>query len=599
MLKKRLLVSFLLVLFTVVLFARVHDYEFVGYDDNWTVTENVRVKMGLSWNNFVWALTTDHAATWQPVTWLSHMAAIDFFGNDAGGHHLINVVFQAANVALLFLFISVLTNTFWPAVAVAWLFAIHPQHVETVCWVASRKDVVCMFFMLLSFISYVYYRRQSGRAKIALYFSVALTLVLAHMSKPMAISMPFLMLFMDFWPLGVLNLRKLDEAKHLFVEKIPFFAMAVCTAVAVYVAQSNFRAPPLEVHDFGERAANAMVSFWIYLYKTFVPIKLAVLYPFPMQGHGVKPIFAVLGIMVLVGSICWFGRKRPWLLMGSAWYLVSFFPMMGWLPIGGGNMAMGDRYIYLPHIGLFIALVWGGLEVLEKLGPERKKPVAVLAGVLVTLVFGTLSWVQVGHWKNSQTLSAHAAKVTEGNYSAYNNLATTYLLDGDYKTAETYYNAALNIRPHHASSLYNMGLMKLKQQKWREGIPYFKKALKTTNFEPDALYNMAYAQYQLGDYVSSQKNVTLSLKYRPGFVKGQVLLSKIRRKLGDDKGANQITSHMMKSSKEERAKTNYRTAMAVLRDNKREQAKSFLKKALQLDPGFEEARKKLAELEGR
>ena len=349
------LIALLLALITLLVYLPVTHSSFLDYDDDDYITNNQMVQNGLTLAGIQWAFTTAHASNWHPLTWLSHMTDCELFGLNPAAHHFVNVLFHAANAVLLFTLVLRLTGALWPAAFVAALFAWHPLHVESVAWVAERKDVLSTFFALLSLLSYVRYAKENRRRC----FWVALAcFALGLMAKPMLVTLPFVMLLLDFWPVQRFNG---STVQRLLIEKIPFFTLAAISCIVTFLVQRNMAVASLELVPMGFRLENVPVAYVAYLSKLIWPSNLAVIYPMPsdFQLPPMKVALAVT-LLIFVSAIVWLNRKRtPYLPVGWLWFLGTLVPVIGLVQVG--TQAFADRYTYFPAIGLFFMVAFGCL----------------------------------------------------------------------------------------------------------------------------------------------------------------------------------------------------------------------------------------------
>jgi tetratricopeptide (TPR) repeat protein len=418
-----IVISVLLAAVTVAVYFQVTRHEFINYDDQEYITDNSIVQQGLTSQGVVWAFTQSYAANWHPLTWLSHMLDCQLFGLRAGGHHLMNVLIHGANVVVLFLLMEYLTRSRWRSVFVAALFALHPLHVESVAWVAERKDVLSAFFGLCSLWAYSAYARRVNEtltSRLPHYLLSCLLLAVGLLSKPMLVTLPFVMLLLDFWPLQRFPIgpSRWQVGGRLLLEKVPFFALAAISCAATLLAQSR-----AIVHEqnlpLTARLANAAISYVRYLEKTFWPTKLAVIYPHP----GLWPTWATVAsvLLLIVISIVVFlqARKRPYLSVGWFWYVGTLVPVIGLVQVGVQSIA--DRYTYLPLIGIFIIVAWGGAECVKLM----KMPLGIVrapATAIITIC-ACLAWHQLKSWRDTESVFLHAAAVVPRNWVAEHNLA--------------------------------------------------------------------------------------------------------------------------------------------------------------------------------
>lgn len=463
---------------TALLFSRALFNGFQTYDDPDYVTGNAQVKSGLNLATVRWAFTTQTAANWHPLTWLSHALDWSLYGAQPTGHHATNVVFHAINAALVFLVLRRLTGAVWASAACAALFAFHPLRVESVAWVAERKDVLSAMFWWLSLLAYVIYaelRAKDLRSAWRWYVLSLATFVLGLLSKPMLVTLPCVLLLLDVWPLGrfaragssnqptpapISNQNQPAKGTvwasasgflSLFAEKLPFFAFSAASCVCTYIAQQKYGVVSDDLPPIG-RLANAAVSVSRYIGKFFWPSKLSVLYPHP----GYWPVAAVIAsaFLVLAVSILalaqW--RRRPWLAVGWLWFLGTLVPVSGIIQVGLQSMA--DRYTYLPIVGLQIALVWSGQALIAWSARARQ----IVAGLIVVWLaaLATVTWQQQAVWKTPFSLFDHAVRVTDKNFLAWNNIGATYSDQQHYAESIPFYRKAIEINPTYALSHSNL-----------------------------------------------------------------------------------------------------------------------------------------------
>ncbi|HEV2691667.1 MAG TPA: tetratricopeptide repeat protein [Verrucomicrobiae bacterium] len=442
------LLALLLALTTLVIYLPAVRHAFVTYDDGDYVTENRMVQNGLTFAGLQWAFTTGHAQNWHPLTWLSHMADCQFFGMNAGAHHAISVLFHAANTALLFLFLLRLTQKIWPAALVAALFAWHPLHVESVAWIAERKDVLSTFFALLTLLSYTDYARNKSGGKLWL---AVLFFALGLMSKPMLVTLPFVLLLLDYWPLQ--RFCSVRDWRPLLVEKIPFFLLTLAACIVTLLVQ---RATEASLHEYPLwfRCENSAVATAKYLLKMAWPDNLAVFYPLTTVSAA-----AVVGSILTLAAIsvaAWIWRKdRPYFIIGWLWFLGTLVPVIGLVQVG--SAAMADRYAYIPSVGIFIIIAFGLEELAGKIPRIRSWLPAGAAVVLIACVVVTER--QLAYWQDTETLFKHALAVTKDNYLAYDNLGLALERQSRPTEALAAYRESLRLDPSHRSLQLCIGNM--------------------------------------------------------------------------------------------------------------------------------------------
>jgi hypothetical protein len=442
---------------------QVGDHEFLNLDDNDYVTENSHVVTGITGSNILWAFSSTEAANWHPITWLSHMADAQIYGMNPRGHHLTNLIIHISSTVLLFLLLFRLTGSRWQSSFVAALFALHPLHVESVAWVAERKDLLSAFFWFLTLFLYSSY---VTKRKPVFYISSLISFVLGLMSKPMLVTIPIVMLLIDLWPLNRYSLKEQEpvrrqllscatQLKALVQEKILFFACSIFSAVITIYAQhkggaiSGFEATPFRL-----RVENAIVSYVEYIAKTIWPHDLAVYYPLPSSIPLWQIICSLLILLLVSVAVIWFGRQHPFLPVGWFWFIITLLPVIGLIQVG--SQAMADRYTYIPHIGLFIIVAWG-IPVLTKKLQYQQGIIALLAGVVI-FSSAALTWRQLGYWRDDVSLYQRDLDVTTDNYIMHNHLGIIYRYKGELDSAIREYKMALAIEPNYPETHNNLGL---------------------------------------------------------------------------------------------------------------------------------------------
>jgi len=459
----------LLIIVTMASYSGTVKNGFVNYDDAVYITKNAAVLKGLSFDGFRWAFTSTYASNWHPLTWLSHMVDIQLFRLNPIGHHLTNLVFHVISVLLLFGFLRSMTAGLWTCAFVAALFALHPLHVESVAWAAERKDVLCAVFGFATFWAYAYYTHHPG---IKRYLLVMTLFALGLMTKPMLVTLPLVLLLLDYWPLERLAINRQCIFK-LAAEKALLLAMTMGSAIITVIAQK----PAIGGFDrigLPIRTANAIVSYCIYLRQLFWPTKLAAIYPYRAHPNPVAVTMCALLLITITIMVLRAGRRRKYLLTGWLWYIVTLVPVIGIVQVG--SQAHADRYTYIPSIGIFMIVSWGLKAIIGRMEIDKKllteiAPVALVAALCV------LTWKQVGCWKNDGTLFSHAIAVTKGNYIAYNNLGYFFERSGRRDDAMAYYQKALNFCPDYAYAHYNLGLLLTDMGRTDEAIVHYRKAL--------------------------------------------------------------------------------------------------------------------------
>ncbi len=457
----------LLIIATCAAFGRIGSNGFINLDDNAYITENHDIQRGINPESLKWALTAVVVSNWHPLTLLSHMLDWQLFGIKASGHHLISLFLHIGSVLFLFLFLNKTTNNIWPSAFAAVVFALHPLRVESVAWAAERKDVLSMFFGMACIYAYAFY---AERSKFSLYFLSLILFALALMSKPMLVTLPFVLMLLDYWPLKRWQEaidepgRGFNSADRLIGEKVPFVLLAIISSIITLWAQNKGGAlASVERLSFSERVINAIISYVAYLEKIFWPVNLAVFYPYELFPLW-KVLISGFILIVITAVVLYYIKKQPFLFVGWFWYLGTLIPVIGLVQVGTQSMA--DRYTYLPSIGIAIMLVWF-IPLLFKREDIRKRiliPVAIAVLAFLTV----LTWQQCGYWKNSVELFNHALQVTKNNYLAHNNLGIALDEKGMTIEAIDHYSEALSIRPDYGPACFNRGnayaALALKQQ---------------------------------------------------------------------------------------------------------------------------------------
>ena len=498
-------ISFLLISITLSVYSQVLQYDFINYDDPLYITENTNIQEGFTLESITWALTSFHASNWHPLTWLSHMTDVQIFGLNPAGHHSINIILHIFNVLLIFHILRRMTNSFWRSAVVSALFAVHPLHVESVAWVAERKDVLSSLFFFITLWSYVGYVEDPKPRR---YLLTILTFSLSLMAKPMVVTLPFLLLLLDYWPLGRISFRNhqyglwAKEAWKLVWEKIPFFILAgVCSLITFLAHKQGGSFLAMSDISLRIRTENALLSYVRYIGKMFWPQDLAVFYPHPgntisaIQVAGAALFLVSISALTVMGS-----RPRPYLIIGWLWYIGMLAPVIGLLQVGAH--AIADRYTYLPLIGLFIIITWGVPDLLRRWSLKNGFLVILTGGVILILTL--LTWHQVQYWENSRTLFEHSLQVTEDNYIAHTNLGA-FLGKGEQKEAAiSHYMEAIRIKPDYWLPYYNLGLISAQQEKFDSAISHFSKVL---NLRP----NHADAHVSLGLIFTKQGKLAMGL----------------------------------------------------------------------------------------
>ncbi|MBI3939494.1 MAG: tetratricopeptide repeat protein [Acidobacteria bacterium] len=587
--RSRLLTIPILLLIPLLGFAQVISHDFVLYDDNMNVTGNRQVQEGLSGAGLRWALTTTHGANWHPLTWLSHMLDCQLFGLNPGGHHLTSLLFHLANTVLLFLVLTQTTGALGRSAIVALLFAIHPLHVESVAWVAERKDVLSTFFWMLTLLAYTAYARRPSPGR---YLRVAVAFVAGLMSKPMLVTLPFVLLLLDYWPLGRYSLhaapfgRQSWTAWKLIREKIPLFVLSAISSFITIAAQRSWGAvQTLEDLSLGARLANVIVSYAKYAQKMTWPAKLAAFYPHP--GHSI-PLWQVgVALLLLLCATAFILRaaaRVPYLAVGWFWYLGTLVPVIGFVQVGG--QAMADRYSYVPLIGLFIILAWGATQLVEKRVYGRAM-LRASAGVLISAL-AVCTWFQVGYWRDTATLFDHAIRAVPDNYLAYNNLGYLLAQEGRLDEAIAQYSEALKIRPRYVHAHNNIGAALAAKGRVDEAMEHYAAALQIRPGQTEAHVNVGIELASRGNVNEAIAQFALALRFDPNDAKAHYNLGLV---LAGQGRSEEAIAHYLAAlrSKPDYAEAHMNLGVALAQAGRLEEAFTHYAQALQLRPGYVDA----------
>ena len=600
----KFIICIFLVISTLAVYWQVQDHEFVNYDDNRYITENGHVQLGLTGENIVWAFTTPYASNWHPMTWLSHMLDYELYGDRPKGHFLTNVLLHITNALLLFMVLFRLTGAIWQSAFVAVLFALHPLNVGSVAWAAERKNVLSTLFWLLTMWVYISYVNNPSIKK---YGWVALFLALGLMSKPMLVTLPFVLLLLDYWPLRRWNIKNTNGSieqttnpvplSRLILEKTPLLLLVIGSIITTLIVQKIGGAvQSLDTYPLKARFINALVSYVSYLQKMVWPSNLSVFYPHP---EGALPVWkGILCGMVLVGitilAVKWI-RKAPYFAVGWFWYLGTLVPVIGIVQVGA--QAMADRYAYVPLIGIFIILAWGISGLLEK-WDQRKKALPIAAGVVI-LVLMVVAWVQVGHWKNSITLFKHAISVTENQYpsfsDAHNNLGRALELKGDIGAAIIHYKNAIKINPKENTGYYNIGeilssISRFEEAKiyYKAAITHYKTAIKSSPNDANVYVNLGYFFEKTGNIDAAITHYKTAIKTNPNRVKAYINLGRMLSGVSRFEEAKTYYEEAIRVKPNSRI-AHYNLANALSRQGDMEKAITHYKTAIKINPDYPQA----------
>jgi protein O-mannosyl-transferase len=510
-------------------YLQVINHGFINYDDGKYILNNPQVINGLSMNSFIWAFTSSYASNWHPLTWLSHIIDFQIFGLDPGMFHLVNVLLHSANTLLLFLILNKMTGELWKSALVAALFAIHPVHVESVAWISERKDVLSTFFWMLTMMGYLWYVQQRN---IQRYLAVLVCYILGLLSKPMLVTLPFVLLLIDFWPLNGGELVQTDgkltnktipvrpiipwsRLSPLIREKIPLLILAMMScSVTFYVQQSGGAMSPLDKLHLGTRLLNALSSYLIYLWKMLVPLKLAVYYPYPSWDYYF--LFSAIGslsmILLITCLVLFVIKTRPYLAVGWFWYLGTLVPVIGIVQVGSQSMA--DRYTYIPLIGIFIMIIWGIGGLIDHRHSKQLLFRVISVIMLFSLIWAT--WVQVGYWKDNETLFRHAIEVTKNNDLAYNSLAKELFNQKKYAQALSLLQDCLKIKRNKFETYNNLGNVLAAMGNLDGSLSSYKESLRLNPHQGTVYFNVGITFYEKRDFKKASEYFQEAVQEDPG-----------------------------------------------------------------------------------
>ena len=522
------LLALLLIGLVMAVYGQVHEFTFVFIDDKEYIYNNPIVKTGLTWQGIVWAFrSVGYANNWHPLTWLSHMTDIQFFGLNPGAHHLVNVAFHATNTTVLFLLLRAMTGFQLRSAFVAALFAVHPLHVESVAWVAERKDVLSALFWLLAVWAYLRFARCPGASK---YLVAILAFTFGLLAKPMVVTLPFVLLLFDYWPLGRLSRKRsgalpggqLRIVVRLVAEKAPFFALAAGSSLMTWYAQANVRST-LESLPFWSRVANALVAYVTYLEQAIWPFRLAIFYPHP--GRTVDLRIAAFALACISGATIFMLRSpRPYLRTGWLWYLGTLVPVIGLVQVG--PQAMADRYTYLPLLGIFILAVWTAGDLLR----DSKHEWALLpTGLVLVALLSLVAWRQAGSWRDNLSLYSQAIEARPSSWMGHSNLAAALEDRGRIEEAINHYQEAIRIRPEFSPAHSNLGLVLLSRGRSAEALWHFSEAVRFSPRNVRMLTNYGAALADAGRPLEAASQFKRALSLAPQDQGARQELSRLSR----------------------------------------------------------------------
>jgi Flp pilus assembly protein TadD len=592
-----------LMLITAAVFYQVCTYDFVNYDDPAYVYENPNIQAGITPKAIKWALTAGYASNWHPLTWLSHMLDWQLFGPKAGGHHLTNLIFHIANTLLLFIVLKQMTHRIWPSAFVAALFALHPLHVESVAWVTERKDVLSTFFWLLTMWAYLRYVKHPGVAR---YLLTLLTFALSLMAKPMLVTLPFVLLLLDYWPLARVPSKRVvgktdrQDKKHtdshfhwqilyyLIREKIPFFALSAVSSIVTFLVHRGAIVLITQV-PLKFRISNAIVSYVEYIGKMIWPSRLAVFYPHP--GYNVSILYVVISTVLLLAVtilILRFAKNRRYLVTGWLWYIGTLVPVIGLVQVGG--QAFADRYSYITLTGLFIIVAWGLPDLLARW--QYKKIALSLSALLIISAMSICTRFQLCYWQNSLTLFQHALDVTEDNYIAHFGVAIPLREQGRLDEAIYHCSEVVRLRPDYFDAQIYLAYVLHDAGRLDEAVEEYRESLQIKPDDPNVLNALGIALGQQGKFDEAVKCFTEALQIKPDFAAHTNMGYALALQGNPDKAAVHFAEALRLDPNSEEA--HYYLGQTLVQTGKINEAITHFEEALRLAPDWVELMSNLA-----
>jgi tetratricopeptide (TPR) repeat protein len=595
-----------LILSTLLVYWQVRNFDFVNCDDSVYIYENPHMSSGLTWDNVIWAFTTGYASFWHPMTWLSLMLDRQLFGPDPGWFHLTSVFLHLANTLLLFAVLKKMTGSLWRSAFVAAAFALHPMHVESVAWIAERKDVLSTFFLLLTLAAYTDYTK---RPTVVRYIGTLVLFTLGLMAKPMLITLPFVLLLLDYWPLDRFELSQSVKTSamqsrkstpsgsrytplhRIIMEKIPFLVLTIVFSVVTFLTQqkggglADITTIPLK-----DRFGNASLSYAAYIGRMFWPKDLAAHYPF--SAHSIQSWQVLLCFLLMAGVSLLtlrFWRSRKYLLVGWLWFVGTLIPVIGLVRFT--NSSYADRFTYIPYTGLFIMIAWGLPELLSK-WPQRRIALGLSMAVVLTTL-GICAHRQVSYWNDSITLFSHAIEVTRDNYVAHYSRGSAYVELGRWQEAIEDFNQAISISPGYAEAYNGRGNVYGRSGRYQEAIEDFNQAISISPGHAEAYNNLGIAYGGLGRWQEAVDAYKQGMRIKPDYADAYYNLGNVYGKLGRWQEAIDTYKQGMRI-KPDYAEGLYNLGAAYGGLGRWQEAIEAYKQGIKVNPNFAEARYNLA-----
>ncbi len=585
---KIIYISLALASVTFAVYWQVQSCDFIQFDDNKYVTDNPHVKSGLTARSIAWAFTTGWASNWHPLTWLSHMLDCELFGLSPHRHHITSLLLHIANTLLLFLVLRSMTGALWRCAFVAAVFALHPLHVESVAWISERKDVLSTFLWLLTMAAYLRYVTRPGAGG---YLLTLTAFALGLLAKPMLVTLPFVLLLLDYWPLGrfkpdgksAKSLSQRLVLSRLITEKLPFFALSVVSSVVTFAVQRGGGAMArIAILAPDIRIANVFVSYVKYIGKMFWPSGLAILYPHPGAELPVWQVIVsamlLLGITVLVVRLA---PRHRYLPFGWFWFLGTLVPVIGLVQVG--DQAMADRYSYVPLLGLFIIIAWGTAELTA--GWRYRKIILAVSSFVILSALSVCTYLQLRHWRDSEAVFTHAVNVTSGNRVIHYDLGFLYQSEGRLDEAIEQYHLALQAYPYYIEAHNNLGIVLQSQGRLDQAVSHYKQAL---DIEPDSAnvhYNLGRALAAQGKSDEAIKHYHRAVQLRKNYV--EVLYS-LAKELKSQGRLDEAVVYYRRTvqAKPDFAKAHFNLAMVLKLQGRLDEALMHYRKAIGLKPDY-------------
>jgi tetratricopeptide (TPR) repeat protein len=584
-----LIACFFLLLVSSSVYWQVRHFDFINFDDDVYVADNRQVRSGLTKENLAWSFSfQDKEKTyWHPLTWISHMLDVELYGMDAGRHHHTNALFHTFNTLLLFFLLYRITGALWRSAFVAALFALHPINVESVAWIAQRKNVLSTFFWMLTLLAYTVYQKRPG---IVRYLTVLFVFTLGLLAKPMLVTLPFVLMLLDYWPLKRIGFQPsirecLPLAFRLVLEKFPLF---ILSGLSVYFSMASRKGLDLGITlqsiPAMLRIENALVSYLKYIGNLVWPTHLTVFYPYPDKIPMWQALGALVVLMVISVGVVRTLRKYPYLCVGWLWYLGTLTPVIGFVQVGLWPQ-MADRWAYVPFIGLFVIISWGGAELLSRWRHKRFWAAIAVSALLTALMVA--SHIQVGYWANSVTLFSHALKITKdkalAKALAHNNLATELIERGQYDEAIYHFSQVLKIKNDNAPVHNNLAIALNERGRYDEALYHANTAIKLSPYDSSAYNNLGYVFLKINKYDDAIRNFKMAIKLNPTYTKAYFNLASALTMIGNFDAATSNYRIALDLSPDSKVILND-LANAMVARGRVAEALPYYSKALDLDP---------------